>query len=112
MRFKKILLRFVGAIFLLVAIINLAGLAMPELRAHVISLPAISIRYLFFLAAGLGLILLRKWGVYAVVAGVVVNWILFIVVYGARSSAFPIWISLLGPLLLGALFFYSWAALR
>jgi hypothetical protein len=111
MRFKKILLRFVGAIFLLVAIINLVGLALPEVRAHAISLPAVLIRYLFFLAAGLGLILLRKWGVYAVVVGVVVNWILFIVVYGG-ASAFPVWISLLGPLLLGALFYYSWAALR
>ena len=111
MRLKKILLRFVGALFLLIAIINLSGLAMPDVRAQAISLPAALVRYLFFLAAGLGLILLRKWGVYAVVAGVVVNWILFIVVYGG-ASAYPVWISLLGPLLLGALFYYSWSALK
>lgn len=111
MRFKKILLRFVGALFLLVAIINLAGLAMPEVRVQASNLPAVLIRYLFFIVAGLGLILLRKWGVYAVATGVVVNWILFIVVYGG-ASAFPVWISLLGSVLLGALFYYSWAALK
>ncbi|MCU7873509.1 MAG: hypothetical protein KZQ91_12280 [Candidatus Thiodiazotropha sp. (ex Lucinoma borealis)] len=106
------LVRIVGAILLVIALVNYYGLFSPEIRKALISLPAVFARSSLMLASGLGLVLLRKWGVYTVGAMIVVNWLSFFIIYGGNSGPNPIWYSLLGPILFAMLFYFSWSSLK
>lgn len=109
---RGIVIRVLGGLFIAVASLNLLSLTLAELRDSVASITAVSIRYLFMLIAGFGLIFLKKWGVYVTIIMVVTNWIMFYVVYDGNSGLYPLWVSFVGPAVFAATFYWSWKALR
>ena len=114
MRTRKIIMRLVGSLYILMGAVNLIALiAFPELREQIISLGAVLFRYSGYVLAGVGMVLLRKWSAYVWGAVLVVNWVVFFTVYsGQPSAAYPWYLSLIGPALFVALYYYTWPVLH
>jgi hypothetical protein len=113
MRARKVIMWLVGSLYILLGAVNLVALiALPEIREQVISLGAVVFRYSGYILVGIGMVLLRKWSAYVWCASLVVNWVISLTVYSGQSSAYPWYLSLVGPVLLVALYYYAWPALR
>jgi hypothetical protein len=114
MRARTIVMRLVGSLYILLGAANLIALiALPELREEIISLGAVLFRHSTQVLVGIGMVLLRKWSAYALCVTLVVNWVIFLTVYSGQSgSGYPWYLSLIGPVLLIALYYYTWPVLR
>ena len=107
-----LLLRIIGGLFIIFALLNLTALLLPDARAHLISPSAVLLRYSLMFVAGIGFLMLRRWGLYVFLASVAINWITFYTVYEGASSGHPIWLGLVGPVLICFVFYYSWNATK
>ena len=113
MRARKIIMWIVGDLYVFAGVANLIAIAvLPEIREQVISLGAVVIRYSFYVLVGIGMLLLRKWSAYVLGAGLIINWVIFLTVYSGQSGAYPWYLSLVGPVLLAAFYYYTWPVLR
>ena len=108
----KIIVRTVGVLLMVWSAYALSRLAVPDVRDALQSLPAVVIRYGGLLASGLGLVLLRKWGLLLYLAVTVLQWVLYFTLYNGQGAAGPLWLGLFGPLLLIALAALNWKHLR
>ena len=112
MRARIVLIRTVGALYIVAGLVNLLALADPEMRELVVSLGAVVFRYSMYIAVGIGMVLLRKWSAYVLALNVALGWVIFFTVYSGESGVYPRYFSLLGPVLLIALYYYTWPVLR
>jgi hypothetical protein len=108
----KIVVRVIGILLMAWSAYALSRLASPEIRDALQSLPAVVVRYAGLFASGLGLILLRKWGLFLYVAVIALQWVLYFTLYNGQGAAGPLWLGLLGPLLVMGLAALSWKHLR
>jgi hypothetical protein len=108
----KILVRTLGFALICWALFLLSKLANPEVRAAIISMPTFVSRYLGMLTAGLGFVLLRRWGLYVYIAFAILQWVVFFTVYGGHSAQGPLWLGLVGPMTVVALAALNWKHLR
>ncbi len=88
------------------ALLSLAGSG--ELRSPMM----VGIRYSLMCAAGIGFLLLRKWGVLIFFGSVLINWIAYFVVYDGAGSLVPLWMTLPVPLAIAVLSFLAWDRLE
>ena len=102
-----ILLRIVGGFLITLAVLNLASLALPEVRTILISPLTVAVRYLLMLIAGIGFVMLRMWGLYVFLLSVAINWVTFYTIYHGASINYPLWLGFLGPLVICGIFYYS-----
>ena len=60
------------------------------------------------------MVLLRKWSAYALALSVILNSVIFFTVYAGQRGPIniPWYLSLIGPVLLLALYYYTWPVLR
>lgn len=107
-----ILLRIIGGLFILFALLNLTALLLPDARAQLISPPIVLLRYSLMFVAGIGFLMLRRWGLYVFLTSVTINWITFYTVYEGSSRGYPIWLGLAGPVVICIVFYYSWDATK
>jgi len=115
MKFRIILARIAGSLYVLLGLINLLGLLIPDVRDQIISFGAVVFRYGGFVVVGIGLLFLRKWAAYLWGALMVANLILVYTVYGGQTSNPEGGLSLLpwvGPILIIAFFYYVWPVLK
>lgn len=106
-----IVIRIIGVVLLLLAALNLAGLAFIE-SSVLISPIAVAARYSLMAIAGLGFIFLQKWGVFVYVCSFAINWINYFTIYDGQGSAGPLWLSLPIPLGIGLASYLSWSRLK
>ena len=107
-----LLLRIIGGLFIIFALLNLTALLLPDARAQLISPATVLLRYSLMLVTGIGFILLRRWSLYVFLTSVTINWITFYTVYEGASRGYPIWLGLTGPVVICIVFYYSWDAIR
>ena len=112
MRARRILMRILGGLYILAGLANLFGLTDPEIRALIISLGAVVLRYSLYIVVGVGMVLLRKWSAYVLALSFLLNTVVFFTVYSGQSGAVTWYVSLVGPVLLVALYYYAWPALH
>ena len=112
MRARRVLMRIVGALYILAGLANLLGLADPGIRAQVISLGAVVLRYSMYVVVGVGMILLQKWSAYVLALSFLLNSAIFFTIYSGQSGSVPWYVSLVGPIILIALYRYTWPVLR
>jgi hypothetical protein len=108
----KIVVRTVGALLMVWSAYALSRLAAPEVRDALQSLPAVLVRYAGLFASGLGFVLLRKWGLFLYLAVIALQWLLYFTLYNGQGAAGPLWLGLLGPLLVIGLAALNWKHLR
>ncbi len=72
----------------------------------------VGVRYSLMCAAGIGFLLLRKWGVVVFFGSVFINWIAYFVVYDGVGSLVPLWMTLPIPLAIAILSFLAWDKLE
>jgi hypothetical protein len=101
----------VGIFLVLLAIANLLGLVFIDIEA-LISPLAVVARYSFMLIAGIGMALLRKWGVFVYLGSLGINWIIYFAVYDGQGSAGPLWLTLPVPLGICILSYFTWSRLK
>lgn len=106
-----IVIPIIGVFLLLVAVLNLAGLAFIE-ASLLISPIAVAVRYSLMAVAGLGFILFRKWGVFVYLSSFAINWINYFTVYDGQVSAGPLWLSFPIPLGVCVVSYLSWDRLK
>ena len=111
MRTRKWLIRLVGCLYIFVASLNLYGWSDPAIRAELISPEAQLSRYLLMLLYAFGMCLLRKWSLYVFAFSTMLAWVLYFTVYGGAGSLAPLSFSLIGPVLIGLLYYYVWPVL-
>lgn len=75
-----------------------------ELRSPMMA----GVRYSLMCAAGIGFLLLRKWGVLVFFGSVIINWIAYYVVYDGVGSLVPLWMTLPVPIVIAVLSFLAW----
>jgi hypothetical protein len=109
---KGIAVRILGALVIVMALANLSGLLLPDVRELMISWPTVAVRYCLMLTFGVGLVMLRKWGAYLAIVALVFNWAAYFVVYGGESATTPIWVAVVVPLLLAGIIGLSWKSLK
>ena len=63
MRARRVLMRLVGALYVVAGIANLLGLADPEIRAQIVSLSAVVLRYSMYIPVGIGMAGQSRYGV-------------------------------------------------
>jgi len=96
---------------MLLALANLVSLAFISM-SDLISPIAVLARYSLMAIAGVGFLLLRKWGVFVYLGSFTVNWINFFTVYKGHESVGPIWLSIPIPLAILILSYLSWSRLK
>ena len=110
---KKVVVRLIGVMFIALGTASLAGLLLPEARDLMISVPAVFIRYSLMVGYGVGLVMLRKWGVYLAVFALALNWGAYFLVYdGSSATTSPLWVSMIVPAILAGVFYLSWDSLK
>lgn len=103
---------FIGGLYVLAGIGNLFGIVfMPEVQEQAISLESMVVRYSFYIVIGIGMVMLKKWSAFVLAVSVLVNWVIFFTVYEGKSGIAPWQYSLIGPVLLAALYYYTWPVL-
>lgn len=107
-----LLVRVLGGLFIALGAANLAALLLPEVREQLASPAAVAVRYALMVVYGLGLALLRKWGVYLWLFAILLNWSVYYAVYDGAGAIVPLWLSMLVPVLVGMVFYTSWGALK
>jgi hypothetical protein len=66
-----------------------------------------------YITVGAGMVILRKWSAYVLALSFALNTVVFYTVYsGEGGTTYPWYISLVGPALLVALYYYTWPVLR
>jgi hypothetical protein len=108
----KTTVRILGALLIIWALFVLSRLLNHEVRDLVVSMPAFVTRYLGMLLAGLGFLLLRKWGLYVYLAFIVIQWILYFAVYGGQGAQGSLWLGLLGPIIVATVAGLNWRHLK
>lgn len=108
----KIAVRVVGVLLMAWSAYALSRLAIPEVRDALQSFPAVVARYAGLFVSGLGLVLLRKGGVFVYLAVIALHWVLYFTLYDGQGAAGPLWLGLLGPLLVVGLATINWKHLR
>ena len=103
--------RTIGVFLVLLALANLVGLVFINMT-DLISPMAVLVRYSLMAIAGIGFLLLRKWGVFVYLGSFTINWISFFTVYKGHESAGPLWLSIPIPLAILILSYFSWSRLK
>ena len=106
-----IVIRTVGVFLLLLAIVNLAALMFIDMDT-LISPTAVIVRYSLMAIAGIGFILIRKWGVFVYLGSLAINWVNYFTVYESQGSASSLWYSIPIPLGISILSYFAWSRLR
>ena len=83
-----IAIRIVGIILLLLAVASLASLVFVDIDT-LTSPIAVIVRYSLMAIAGIGFILLKKWGVFVYLGSFAINWISYFTVHEGQGSAGP-----------------------
>ena len=108
----KIALRFVGVLLIIFGVINLGAflylIGSDELRSSMM----VGVRYSLMCAAGVGFLLLRKWGALVFFGSVLINWIAYFVVYDGVGYLVPLWMTLPIPIAIAVLSFFTWDKLE
>ena len=107
----KIVIRIIGCLLLLLALANLVGLILIE-KGTLISPITIVARYSLMAVAGIGFIILRKWGIIIYIISVAINWVTYFTVYGGQGSAGSLWLSIPIPLVICILSYCAWSKLK
>jgi hypothetical protein len=105
----------VAIVAVLLVVLSLAGaatLALPEVRAEMVSPLAVAVRYLGMLVAGVGLWLTFKWGFYAYIGFWVFQLVLFVSLYGGVPKVGIPWLAIAGPIIVSAAVLPYWRQLR
>jgi len=103
--------RIVGVFLLVLAVLSLVGIVVAGTDAF-ISPIAVTVRYILMTLAGIGFILIRKWGVLVYLGSLVINWINYFTLYEGQGSAGPIWLAIPIPLAICVLCYFAWNRLR
>lgn len=106
-----ITVRIVGIFLLVVGLINLAAFAVIDTDA-LISPIAVAVRYSLMVLAGVGFVLIRKWGVVVYLGSLAINWISYFTLYQGQGAAGPLWLSIPIPLAICILSYFVWGRLR
>ena len=107
----RILMRVVGVILVLLGMANLAALVLIDID-DLISPTAVIVRYSLMAIAGVGLILLKKWGIFIYLGSLAINWINYCTVYDVQRSSGPLWLSIPIPVGIVVLSIFAWISLR
>ena len=103
--------RAIGVFLAFFAFLNLIGLFFIDMT-DLISPVAVLVRYSLMAIAGVGFLLLRKWGVIVYLGSFTVNWITFFTAYESHDSVGPLWLSIPIPLAIIILSYLSWGRLK
>ena len=108
----RIALRAVGWLLVVWSVVNLATLAIfPGVRETLISVPSVITRFSFALVAGLGFVLLRKWGLVVYGVGALIKLYQIFSIYGGLRTI-PVWVSVVVSALVIAVAVLNWRQLR
>ena len=107
----KATIRIIGIILILIGVLNLGGLFFIELSS-LTSPAAVIIRYSLMTIAGIGFVLLLRWGVLVYFLSVSINWIVYFTVYGGEGSVGPLWLSIPIPLIIAVISYFAWKDLK
>lgn len=106
----KLTLRIAGVLLLIMGTANLAALYFID--TDLLQSPVtVGIRYFLMVAAGLGFVLLRRWGPVIYFSSVLINWITYFTIYGGEGSVTPLWLSLPIPLVILLISYFGWNTL-
>lgn len=103
--------RAIGVFLAFFGLLNLVGLFFIDMT-DLISPVAVLVRYSLMAIAGVGFLLLRKWGVFVYLGSFTVNWINFFTVYESHESVGPLWLSIPIPLAIVIVSYFSWGRLK
>lgn len=107
----KIVIRIIGCFLLLLALANLVGLILID-KGTLISPITVIARCSLMAVAGIGFILLRKWGIIIYLVSIAINWGIYFTVYEGQGSAGPLWLSIPIPLVICILSYFAWSKLK
>ena len=107
-----ILLKIVGGLFIALALLNLISLTLPGVQENLVSPLAVLVRYSLMLLAGIGFMMLRIWGLYIFLFSVTINWVAFYTIYDGASRNYPLWLGIIGPIVVCAIFYISREAIK
>lgn len=107
----RIFMRVVGVILVLLGMANLAALFLIDID-DLISPTAVIVRYSLMAIAGVGFLLLKKWGIFIYLGSLAINWINYYTVYGGQGSSGPLWLSVPIPVGIVVLCYFAWSNLR
>ena len=103
--------RTIGIFLVFLALANLVSLVFIDM-VDLVNPIAVLVRYSLMAIAGMGFLLLRKWGVYVYLGSFTINWINFLTVYKGHESVGPLWLSIPIPLAILILSYLSWSRLK
>lgn len=103
----KTSIRIIGFFLILIGLLNLGGLFLIELSL-LTSPAAVLFRYSLMTIAGIGFVLLLRWGVLVYFLSVAINWIAYFSIYGGKGSVGPLWLSIPIPLIIAVISYFAW----
>ncbi|MDH3642104.1 MAG: hypothetical protein OES38_08405 [Gammaproteobacteria bacterium] len=106
-----IALRIVGIFLLILAMFNLVALAFID-TGMLISPVAVTVRYSLMALAGIGFVLIRKWGAIVYLVSLTINWVSYYTLYEGQGSLGPLWLAIPLPLGICILIYFAWGRLR
>ena len=101
-----IALRTVGTLLLILALFNLVALAFID-AGVLISPIAVTVRYSLMGLAGIGFILIRKWGPIVYLVSLTINWVSYFTLYEGQGSVGPLWLAIPLPLGICILIYFA-----
>ena len=107
----KASIRIIGILLILIGLLNLGGLFFIELSS-LISPNAVIFRYSLMTIAGIGFVLLLRWGLLVYFLSVAINWVVYFNVYGGKGSAGPLWLSIPIPLIIAVISYFAWKDMK
>ena len=107
----KASIRIIGILLILIGLLNLGGLFFIELSS-LISPNAVIFRYSLMTIAGIGFVLLLRWGVYVYFLSVAINWVVYFNAYDGKGSVGPLWLSIPIPLIIAVISYFAWKDMR
>jgi hypothetical protein len=107
-----IALRVVGGVLFAVGLLNLGALLYLADSEALRSPVMVGIRHTLMCAAGVGFLMLRKWGAVVFAVSVLINWIAYFTIYDGRGTLESLWLAILLPLTIGLLLYATWNKLK
>ena len=107
----KISIRIIGIFLIFIGLLNLGGLFFIDLSS-LVSPNAVIFRYSMMTIAGIGFVLLLRWGVLVYFLSVAINWIVYFNVYGGKGSVGPLWLSIPIPLIIAVISYFAWKDMK
>ena len=107
----KASIRTIGIFLILIGLLNLGGLFFIELSS-LTSTAAVILRYSLMTIAGIGFVLLLRWGVLVYFLSVAINWAVYFTVYDGEGSVGPLWLSIPIPLIIAVICYFAWKQMR